>query len=734
LLSTDKYLNVLNEIIDKIILDSSKPNIRSEVNSRLENVKDRNDAKEMTEVFFQYINSKKEDEVCEYIINQFVAQGFPYYMLKMDYPDGEKLLRPEFKKVKVTKMVQKLSSKAPENMRDGVQDFITNRWVNNGGKSYTEVSVSSFSEFFVTKEIAASILGAERVQEVLLIKKHTKIEDVQGPDVYVLAVEMNRKFKDFSSNFNDSQRTFEDTIENKKGEEEKHSYPLRAIDTLGFGETLALQEASGNYDALGGSGGNGGYDEEGYFAIDLGKALNKNKNKILNHGINSLLLVEQGKHAKNFSMFDNTSLTSRVKGLLLLHRAMGHSVDAKIVKSYGHEFYMQYLAVQPVGAKFKKYEDYFKFKIGTSSGAEKEHYRAHLAELHKIKKRLDRDAAKIIEIGKTYLNIDRDEVEIIDGLSKLAVGNPAKDLSCRSVNGKVLLNHIRHTNYTDDKLPICSLNRLEGGHFLEFVVKIDDSGQRNSAAKNIENILRKFISNTFIDDKAGTVSFKVSESKVKDIVGLLSDQNILKNFEKIGEAQDQALSPSSIELKEDSLEDRIKYLVKNNVIEAKYINIFKQYSNDYGDSTVEIIELINYVDLKEDEYFKSKMENTEMPQEITHKKSFDEESKIEIKPSNLCLDNENITRATKKIEQYEKGKFFSMKFDSEKNKLLKKLKDIINDNKNITTADDLFAAWNANEGNHGESILSRLADARTNCCSCFFRPSETTSIALPANS
>lgn len=372
----------------------------------------------------------KDNNKCRNVIlNEFAKQGHSLKMVKLDFLDGKKVtISP-----KAAEKAGTVKSMARGN--SFLHSIFSKLYRFFRRTSSDQQSLNAVKEYFVTQQIAGNILG-DRVQQAELEPRWNEIQPGIYQREYAISVGMNSTFKDFRKEFVDpfgdrnGQRVKVDHtgsfVKNKNGD-------YIAVETKGLAETFALQTVFGNFDAFGSTGGNGGYDEKGYFTIDIGHAFEQDQNKILN-SVSPYLLVPSNKStAKNFSLFYNTSLVDRVKGLLLLHRAFtGTSLPDALVQSYGPEFVEQYAKIRPISEKFKEYIEKFK--------AEKNGHK-YLETLFIMQKRWNQNVEKLLAVGKNYLNVSADEVSLIDALAKLT-SNVSNFNHVKSVP-RIQLNHLR---------------------------------------------------------------------------------------------------------------------------------------------------------------------------------------------------------------------------------------------------------------------------------------------------
>lgn len=335
-----------------------------------------------------------------------------------------------------------------------------------GARHYTEFSCEALSEYFVKEEIAGNILGKSHLQKVELLLHENGVDTNTEPLLmYVLGIEMSLQVNDFSERFYARQ--------GGSGQSDRI-----AVATSSLGRTFAVQAAGNDFDSFSSSGAPGSYlmaDGDKFFASDDLSLANRT---------NSMLLVNEGDDGRGCSRFDSTSLFSRVQGLILLGKAYGHEFDPVVIAAYDQEFQSQFNSVIKVQDRLSYYRAQVEKDLSLKSNSDgafkktlqrvrrlasrssafvtkrEEYHRSviekHLRSIENIDQRFKRGAELLLEKGKKFLTMTPAEIDIFEGLTKLAAGGDylsSESYATGSDGNKIILNRLRLTTYDDQFIP-----------------------------------------------------------------------------------------------------------------------------------------------------------------------------------------------------------------------------------------------------------------------------------------
>lgn len=158
--------------------------------------------------------------------------------------------------------------------------------------------------------------------------------------------------------------------------------------------------------------------------------------------------IDPKKKFKNFDVFRDAPRSEYMYGVLKLAKLAGKTISPAVIESYGKTFQEEYEALQ-VGDDEKLFKDYHQMFCrleksfeATESGNKNRHCCRFIVEkiLETRAKEID-SRNTIVEYYSHYLQLTRFEVDLLENIQKLFAG--PKHTSLRSIDGTVLLNHLR---------------------------------------------------------------------------------------------------------------------------------------------------------------------------------------------------------------------------------------------------------------------------------------------------
>lgn len=320
-----------------------------------------------------------------------------------------------------------------------------------------------------------------------------------------------------------------DVFGNKQPKKDKDGYFISDNSLTDLGENLPLILRQGDYDVLGGKGGNKGFFNKKLFGIDFGHVY-REKNPIVAtlQDDFSFDFTKQKNPFKNITVFYDNPLSEKMKGIhYLIKQRTGQNPSDEIMEAYGPEFRKKINRIQKDNdlavfdtyiAKMKALAEHGNKENPPDGGA------SYLELAEKIKKSkeiaMETDAS-MLKIFEARKNLLPEELNFIDAIEKLL--SKTDNLSPGSTVppiGKVKLNHLR----VIAPRVVCQLapDKINGLNQLTISAK-----NPNDAKEKIEK-LKKF-SNEAV---RGDVKFDYRSGK---ITISCSNQQLTKMIEKFTE-------------------------------------------------------------------------------------------------------------------------------------------------------------------------------------------------------
>lgn len=249
--------------------------------------------------------------------------------------------------------------------------------------------------------------------------------------------------------------TERDASGNKQPKKDKDGYFISDNSITDLGENLALVLRQGDYDVLGGKGGNKGFFNKKLFGIDFGHAY-REKNPIMDTLQDNFSFDFEGPNKpknpfKNITVFYDNPLSEKMKGIhYLIKQRTGQNPSDEIMEAYGPEFRAKINRIQKDNdlavfdtyiAKMEALAERENKKAPPNGGASYLELAEKIKESKKIAMETDASMLKIFEARKNLLP---KELNFIDSIEKLL--SKTDNLSPGSTVppiGKVKLNHLR---------------------------------------------------------------------------------------------------------------------------------------------------------------------------------------------------------------------------------------------------------------------------------------------------
>jgi hypothetical protein len=178
------------------------------------------------------------------------------------------------------------------------------------------------------------------------------------------------------------------------------------------------------------------------FGIDFGQAYRKRNPLTPTLQDNFSFKQPSFNTYKNFSIFEDTLLSEKMKGVYKLRKiATGQNPPEHVLAEYSQEFHteIEKIEVSKDLKVFEKYKhDYSEKMDGATSELEKEAYRAIIQGIEESKRFHLEARNQILRVFDKRLKLSPSELDLVDNLEKLTSAS-----AVTSPDGKILLNHIR---------------------------------------------------------------------------------------------------------------------------------------------------------------------------------------------------------------------------------------------------------------------------------------------------
>lgn len=367
----------------------------------------------------------KNHECCRIILQLLEDQKLvPLWLIKQDYEDpkpGETIVTVRAKDVEKTNAYQNgLFGKA-----------LTKTAVINARKrELINENVNAILECIGTA--VASIFMQVHVQRLLQGKYQA------GHDKFMTCSQWQNGFQDFKKKLSNAgylvrlNAKDEKIIVNHKGK------PVHLSDNLinGLGNSKLFMLLSNDRDAVGSTGANKGELNGEIFGIDFGHTF-REPNEIVNLLQDDFSIPNLPKKFKNFTIFDDSSLSSCMQAVLILAKLRGNTIEDTIIKSYGIEFAYKLNQVIPDEDKliFKHYRKYFSDFIEDDS-----RYTQYVNKINEAEQYYLDAADKVLQVFQKRLHLTAQQIDLLDNLEKLC--NSTTNIVEK--NGEVVwLNHLK---------------------------------------------------------------------------------------------------------------------------------------------------------------------------------------------------------------------------------------------------------------------------------------------------
>ena len=278
----------------------------------------------------------------------------------------------------------------------------------------------------------ASIFMQVQIQRLL------KGQYKAGDDKYMTCSQWEAGFQDFKKKLSLAgylvrvNAKDEKIIVNYKG---KRAY-LSNNSINGLGSAKLFMLLSNDTDAVGSTGANKGEINGEFFGIDFGHAF-REENAIIDLLQDDFSMPNLSTNFKNFTIFDDSSLSSCMQAVLILAKLRGNTIEDNIIKSYGIEFAHKLNQVIPDEdrAIFKQYRAYFSDFIKDDSS-----YEYYVSKIGEAKQYYMNAADKVLHVFRKRLHLTAQQIDLLDNLEKLC--NNTTNIVNK--NGEVVwLNHLK---------------------------------------------------------------------------------------------------------------------------------------------------------------------------------------------------------------------------------------------------------------------------------------------------
>lgn len=385
-----------------------------------------------------------QNDTCRKVIFELAAEKVPLWLVKQDYQDpkpGEDTVTVDESGIAGTNTMKEATANFEGTfLENAVKRLITSIYQIARSKSPIKENGNAILECLSTT-IAANIFMPSQKQHLL------KGEYDTGNLKFMTCSEWKKGFHDFSNQLVTDGRV---GFLVKKGTCASDD----SINNLGRHLTFAL--LCSDYDFMGSRGGNKGRVGNDFFGIDFGHAF-RDPNKIIGHVQDDFSLDWKNstvKKFKNLSVFNDTLLSEKMQGLLLLYKLRMSKTDTiptiiqEAVNSHGETFAAKFAEIQPGSDEeiFTTYESYFTEKA-KDEPSRTEEYKKYLKKVTQAKQFYLNAATQLLDKFKDRIMLTTQQLDFIDNLEKLCSETTHKQTLQTEKGEKIIqFNHLKKLN------------------------------------------------------------------------------------------------------------------------------------------------------------------------------------------------------------------------------------------------------------------------------------------------
>jgi hypothetical protein len=545
---------------------------------KIENLFDLNDDKSIDEAF-EKLSAEEREELTTTLYNNWKnGSSDDVYikelrLMKQDYKDPKNGFLDRLRGKKVTidyhaalksgavRGVKKKSGALGEVVARGYREGRKNTRDNENGNAVGEC-------------LAGDVTNAwgVRVQKQQLIEGSYK----DGHVKLMTDSEWNKKIKCFSDESSEFKMTGGSPSNGnyivKKGQQKSTN------EIKNFFEYFSLFVLQGDYDGFKDS--NKAYikNEDGsvdLFCIDLGHVF-RGRSPLVDTLTDSLRVKPSSKF-KNFSIFNDSPLSERMKGIHYLRKLrFGINPSKEVLESYDDDFRNKLAALKPGSdlKKFDDYADYFSSKAVLAEEPEqKASYRKIVDGVEEAKRNYLKDCNAMLAVFKSKkldkaaepyisrLDLTVEELNLVDSFEKFS-----SETSEYSPDGKIELQHL-DVKY-ESRVAWQLIKPAKEGDNYQFIGTVPQGIDEEEIKKDLNSYLELSFKSGDIKNQGEMVSVSIPKDQITDLMKRMSEEKIRehKKLKKLTE-QDKIFFSA---IKDVNLDEELAKSIK------KYLDLINE--------------------------------------------------------------------------------------------------------------------------------------------------------------